>query len=51
MARDAGCCKLTLEVQEDNLPALRLYEHCGFRDVRYGNSGNTRFLGKPLGET
>ncbi|HTQ36921.1 MAG TPA: GNAT family N-acetyltransferase [Steroidobacteraceae bacterium] len=47
-ARATGCCKLTLEVQEDNLPARRLYEYCGFRDVRYGDSGPTRFLGKPL---
>ncbi len=45
-----GCCKLTLEVLEDNQPARRLYEHFGFRDVRYGNSGPTRFLGKPLPE-
>jgi ribosomal protein S18 acetylase RimI-like enzyme len=47
-ARTARCCKLTLEVQDDNHPALRLYERFGFRDVRYGNSGPTRFLGKPL---
>jgi ribosomal protein S18 acetylase RimI-like enzyme len=47
-ARAARCCKLTLEVQDDNHPALRLYERFGFRDVRYGNSGPTRFLGKPL---
>jgi ribosomal protein S18 acetylase RimI-like enzyme len=48
MARSRGFDKLTLEVQEDNLPARRLYERCGFRDVRYGDSGPTRFLGKPL---
>jgi ribosomal protein S18 acetylase RimI-like enzyme len=47
-ARDAGCCKLTLEVQEDNAPALGLYQRFGFRDVTYGNSGPTRFLGKAL---
>jgi ribosomal protein S18 acetylase RimI-like enzyme len=47
-ARAAHCCKLTLEVQDDNQPALRLYQRFGFRDVRYGNSGPTRFLGKPL---
>jgi ribosomal protein S18 acetylase RimI-like enzyme len=47
-ARAAGCCKLTLEVLEDNLPARRLYEFRGFHDVRYGNSGPTRFLAKPL---
>jgi ribosomal protein S18 acetylase RimI-like enzyme len=48
-ARAEGCCKLTLEVQDDNAPARRLYESFGFRDVRYGNSGPTRFLGKQLG--
>lgn len=47
-ARAAGCCKLTLEVQDDNLPARRLYERFGFRDVVYGDSGPTRFLGKPI---
>ena len=47
-ARELGCCKLTLEVQEDNSPARRLYERFGFADVRYGDSGPTRFLGKPL---
>jgi ribosomal protein S18 acetylase RimI-like enzyme len=44
-----GCCKLTLEVQDDNAPARGLYESFGFRDVRYGDSGPTRFLGKQLG--
>jgi ribosomal protein S18 acetylase RimI-like enzyme len=43
-----GCCKLTLEVQDDNAPARRLYDSFGFRDVRYGDSGPTRFLGKQL---
>ncbi|MEY2853371.1 MAG: hypothetical protein RL030_503 [Pseudomonadota bacterium] len=48
IARQRGCCKLTLEVQEDNLPALQLYGRFGFGDVRYGDSGPTRFLGKVL---
>jgi ribosomal protein S18 acetylase RimI-like enzyme len=48
MARSKGFGKLTLEVQEDNLPARRLYERFGFLDVRYGDSGPTRFLGKDL---
>lgn len=47
-ARAEGCCKLTLEVQDDNLPARQLYERFGFADVRYGNSGPTRFLGKVI---
>lgn len=49
-ARTLGCCKLTLEVQEDNTPARSLYARCGFRDVTYGASGPTRFLGKSLGD-
>lgn len=47
-AREHGCCKLTLEVQDDNTPARGLYERFGFRDVTYGSSGPTRFLGKVL---
>jgi ribosomal protein S18 acetylase RimI-like enzyme len=47
-ARAHGFCKLTLEVQEDNAPARGLYERFGFRDVTYGESGPTRFLGKIL---
>lgn len=47
-ARELGCGKLTLEVQDDNTPARRLYERFGFRDVVYGDSGPTRFLGKGL---
>lgn len=47
-ARERGCCKLTLEVQDDNLTALGLYESFGFGDVVYGESGPTRFLSKPL---
>jgi ribosomal protein S18 acetylase RimI-like enzyme len=49
LARAEACCKLTLEVQEDNSPARQLYESFGFRDVRYGDSGPTRFLGKAIG--
>lgn len=47
-ARQSDCCKLTLEVQEDNTPARHLYERFGFRDVVYGDSGPTRFLSKPV---
>jgi len=47
-ARAAGCCKLTLEVQDDNHPARLLYERFGFRDVVYGDSGPTQFLSKDL---
>jgi len=47
-ARETGCCKLTLEVQDDNTPARHLYERFGFRNVVYGDSGPTRFLSKPV---
>ena len=31
-ARERGCCKLTLEVREDNEPARSLYASAGFSD-------------------
>ena len=43
-----GCCKLTLEVQDDNLRARGLYESFGFADFVVGNSAVTRFMSKPL---
>ena len=43
-----GCCKLTLEVQEDNGRANDLYESFGFSDVLVGDSAPTRFLAKRL---
>lgn len=33
-AAEAGCCKLTLEVREDNPVAERLYRHLGFAASR-----------------
>lgn len=48
LARERGCCKLTLEVQDDNRPARTLYERFGFADVIFGDSAPTRFLAKPL---
>ncbi len=47
-ARRRGCCKLTLEVQDDNRRARELYSRFGFNDFVIGNSGPTRFLSKPL---
>lgn len=32
IAHDMGCCKITLEVQENNTPARRLYRSGGFKD-------------------
>lgn len=47
-ARREGCCKLTLEVQEDNTRARAIYRRFGFADSAAGASAPTRFLGKPL---
>ena len=44
-----ACCKLTLEVQDDNRPARALYERFGFVDFVVAESAATRFLCKPLG--
>jgi ribosomal protein S18 acetylase RimI-like enzyme len=49
LAADRGCCKLTLEVLEDNLRARRLYERFGFGDFVIGESAPTRFLTKAIG--
>jgi len=49
-ARRRGCCRLTLEVQEDNVRALGLYGSFGFSDLAIGDSGPTRFLVKSLDE-
>jgi ribosomal protein S18 acetylase RimI-like enzyme len=46
-ARSKGCCKLTLEVQEDNPRARALYDSFGFGDVVVQKLP-TRFLAKPL---
>jgi ribosomal protein S18 acetylase RimI-like enzyme len=32
IAHDMDCCKITLEVQENNTPARRLYRSGGFKD-------------------
>ena len=48
-ARDAGCCKVTLEVREDNGRARELYERAGFRDFAQGAEVvSTRFLQKEI---
>lgn len=47
-ARERECCKLTLEVQEDNSRAIGLYRSFGFGNMRMGDSAATRFLEKPL---
>ena len=48
-ARELGCCKLTLEVMDNNDRALRTYEAAGF--VRYAlqkEAGRAIFMSKPL---
>jgi len=48
-ARADGCCKLTLEVLDDNLGARRLYERVGFGDGGPGeHETTTLFMQKPL---
>jgi GNAT superfamily N-acetyltransferase len=48
-ARKMGCCKLTLEVQENNHRARQVYKEAGFSQARYVDAaGGGLFLSKPL---
>ncbi len=48
-ARELGCCKLTLEVQENNHPALALYGRLGFKSAQYETpAGGVLFREKRL---
>jgi GNAT superfamily N-acetyltransferase len=48
-AREIGCCKLTLEVQEHNHRAQALYAAAGFSQaVHVPGAGGALFLAKPL---
>ena len=48
-ARNLGCCKLTLEVQENNHRARQVYEAAGFAQAVYEKAaGGSLFLSKPL---
>jgi GNAT superfamily N-acetyltransferase len=48
-ARQLRCCKLTLEVQEKNHRARRLYEAAGFAQAHYHEDvGGSLFYAKPL---
>jgi len=48
-ARQLRCCKLTLEVQENNHRARRLYEAAGFAQAHYQEgAGGSLFYAKPL---
>ena len=48
-ARNMGCCKITLEVQENNHRAQRIYQAAGFsRAVYVEAAGGALFLSKAL---
>ena len=48
-ARSLGCCKVTLEVAENNRRARRIYEAAGFRQTVYADgAGGALFFSKPL---
>jgi ribosomal protein S18 acetylase RimI-like enzyme len=48
-ARDVGCCKLTLEVAENNDLARRIYRAAGFAQAQYASgTGGALFMSKPL---
>jgi ribosomal protein S18 acetylase RimI-like enzyme len=49
LAKERGCCKLTLEVLENNHAAKALYRQCGFADYRLAAvAGNALFWQKNL---
>jgi ribosomal protein S18 acetylase RimI-like enzyme len=49
IARERGCCKVTLEVQENNAAARRLYESVGFTQAVYGpETGGSLFYVRSL---
>jgi len=48
-ARELGCCKITLEVQEGNARARHVYESQGFAQALYGDeNGGSLFYSKSL---
>jgi GNAT superfamily N-acetyltransferase len=48
-ARDLGCCRLTLEVQENNHHAKRVYSAAGFSQATYvPEAGGSLYLSKSL---
>jgi GNAT superfamily N-acetyltransferase len=48
-ARALGCCKLTLEVQEHNHRAKRVYQAAGFAQAHYQDAaGGALYYAKPL---
>jgi len=50
LARQNGCCKITMEVQEKNDPARILYESIGYAQVvHHPTTGGALFMSKSLG--
>jgi ribosomal protein S18 acetylase RimI-like enzyme len=48
-AREIGCCKVTLEVQENNVRARRVYEQSGYAQAIYGETtGGSLYYWKNL---
>ena len=48
-ARELGCCRLTLEVQENNHHARHVYSYAGFAQaVHVPEAGGSLYLEKPL---
>ena len=48
-AIEIGCCKLTIEVQENNHRARHIYKSVGFAQAVYvEEAGGALFLSKPL---
>ena len=48
-ARELGCCKLTLEVLENNHKARKIYEAAGFAQASYREEvGGALFYSRPL---
>lgn len=48
-ARELGCCRLTLEVQENNHRARAIYGAAGFAQAVYvAEAGGSLYLAKPL---
>ena len=48
-ALEMGCCKLTLETQENNTRARQVYEAAGFAQAMYqAEAGGSLFYSKPL---
>jgi ribosomal protein S18 acetylase RimI-like enzyme len=48
-ARELGCCKVTLEVLENNRPAMKMYAAAGFTQATYTNeAGGALFFAKKL---